>query len=87
MRQSIDAVGSNPPTVISTDQHRGLRTQVWLDYAQAMEYLRVSRSTLDGWRRSGTISFTKLPNGQLRIRRTALDEWLESLIELQWSQS
>jgi excisionase family DNA binding protein len=83
MRQSIDVVSASPPISNPKNLLRGLRIQVWLDYAQAMEYLRVSRSTLDGWRRSGAISFTKLPNGQLRIRWTALDEWLESLAEVQ----
>lgn len=55
----------------------------WLNYFQAMEVLGVSRSTLDGWRRSGYLVFVKLPNGQLRIRRDDLDVWLESLVE-QW---
>jgi excisionase family DNA binding protein len=53
----------------------------WLNYPQAMEVIGVSRSTLDGWRRSGQLVFSKLPNGQLRIRRADLDAWLESLVE------
>jgi excisionase family DNA binding protein len=53
----------------------------WLNYLQAMEVLDVSRSTLDGWRKSGHLVFAKLPNGQLRIRRKDLDMWLESLVE------
>jgi excisionase family DNA binding protein len=51
----------------------------WLNYSQAMEYLGVSRSTLDGWRRSEHLKFSKLPNGQLRIRRIVLEEWLDGL--------
>jgi excisionase family DNA binding protein len=53
----------------------------WIPYSEAMELLGVSRSTLDGWRRSELLTFSKLPNGQLRIRRAALEEWLESLVE------
>jgi excisionase family DNA binding protein len=53
----------------------------WLNYFQAMDVLGVSRSTLDGWRKSGRLVFSKLPNGQLRIRHTELDAWLESLVE------
>jgi excisionase family DNA binding protein len=54
----------------------------WLNYSQAMQFLDVSRSTLDVWRKSGHINFSKLPNGQLRIRREVLEEWLESLVEV-----
>ena len=78
----IDGAGNNSSANLS-GKSLDSRTQVWLNYAQVMDYLRVSRSTLDGWRRSGAISFTKLPNGQLRIRRTALEEWLECLAETQ----
>lgn len=53
----------------------------WLNYFQAMDILGVSRSTLDGWRKSGCLVFSKLPNSQLRIRRAELDAWLESLVE------
>lgn len=58
----------------------------WINYREAMEFLGVSRSTLDGWRVSGRIVFSKLPNGQLRIRRHDLDQWLENLSE-DWATS
>ena len=54
---------------------------IWINYVQAMNVLGVGRSTLDGWRKSGLLVFVKLPNGQLRIRRDDVDEWLESLAE------
>ncbi len=54
----------------------------WINYREAMEFLGVSRSTLDAWRMSGRIVFSKLPNGQLRIRRYGLDQWLEELSEV-----
>lgn len=82
MRKSTDVTNEDLPNENWTYQARDSRIHVWLDYAQAMQHLRVSRSTLDGWRRSGHISFVKLPNGQLRIRRAALDEWLESMAQI-----
>ena len=83
MRKSTDVTNEGLPNENWTDQAGGSRVHMWLDDAQAMKHLRVSRSTLDGWRRSGHVSFVKLPNGQLRIRRAVLDEWLESLSQLQ----
>lgn len=57
------------------------KTTTWMTYVEAMQVLGVGRSTLDGWRKSGRIIFSKLPNGQLRIRRAELDQWLEDLAE------
>jgi len=53
----------------------------WLNYSQSMQFLGVSRSTLDGWRKSNHLTFSKLPNGQLRIRRAVLNDWLENLAQ------
>jgi excisionase family DNA binding protein len=53
----------------------------WLNYTEAMELLGVSRSTVDCWRRDRKVTFSKLPNGQLRIRRSVLEEWMDSLSE------
>ncbi|MFC9740908.1 helix-turn-helix transcriptional regulator [Streptomyces noursei] len=39
--------------------------------------LQVSRSTFYGWRQKGRAPrCVKLPNGSLRIRRSALENWL-----------
>jgi predicted site-specific integrase-resolvase len=54
----------------------------WLNYSESMEFLSVSRSTLDGWRRLNHLTFSRLPNGQLRIRRDVLNDWIESLAQL-----
>jgi len=44
--------------------------------------LRVPRSTFYRWRERGTgPPVMKLPNGAVRIRRTALAEWLRGLQE------
>jgi len=57
------------------------RVATWMTYMQVMDLLGVGRSTLDGWRKSGRIVFSKLPNGQLRIRRAELERWIEDLAE------
>ena len=48
------------------------------------DVLKVSRSTFDKWRqrRVGPPA-TRLPNGQLRIRRSELNDWLRSQ-EITW---
>ena len=52
----------------------------WLSCKEAMEYLGVSRSTLDLYRAQGLISFAKLPNGDVRFRRSTLEAFLEGLV-------
>lgn len=56
---------------------RGRVRDELLSVAQVLEELGVPRSTFYRWRqlRIGPASI-KLPNGQVRIRRSALDEWL-----------
>ncbi len=49
----------------------------WLSIGQIAAELRVSRSTVYYWRQTGTgPRATRLPNGELRIRRSVLDAWL-----------
>ena len=44
---------------------------------EVLAELRVARSTFDDWRVKGLApDYVKLPNGQLRVRRSALDAWL-----------
>ena len=48
--------------------------------AEVMGELSVARSTIDEWRRDGRgPKFRKLPNGQLRVTRADLEEWLTGL--------
>jgi len=48
-----------------------------LTVAEVLAELRVARSTFDDWRMKGMApAHLKLPNGQLRVRRSALDAWL-----------
>lgn len=47
---------------------------------EVVEELIITRSTFDKWRakRVGPPA-TRLPNGQLRFRRSDLEEWMEGL--------
>ncbi|WP_020578301.1 helix-turn-helix transcriptional regulator [Actinopolymorpha alba] len=53
-----------------------------LTLAVVLEELGVSRSTFDLWRELGSApECIKLPNGQIRIRRSALGSWLSAQVE------
>ena len=65
---------STPPTVTA-----GERSQ-WLTYKDVLVELSVSRSTLDKWRSEGKApEFVKLPNGEMRLRRSDFDAWVNQL--------
>jgi predicted DNA-binding transcriptional regulator AlpA len=50
-----------------------------LTIAEVLAELQVARSTFDTWRSLGIApECIKLPNGQIRIRRCALDSWLNT---------
>jgi predicted DNA-binding transcriptional regulator AlpA len=54
-----------------------------LTIAEVLAELQVARSTFDTWRSVGSApECINLPNGQIRIRRRALDAWLASRTEL-----
>ncbi|MFD0330455.1 helix-turn-helix transcriptional regulator [Streptacidiphilus monticola] len=56
------------------------RTLDKLTLAEVCEELRISRSTFYDWRAKGRAPrCIKLPNGDLRIRRIDLDNWLDDL--------
>lgn len=62
---------------------KGAETDDLLTIAEVLAELKVARSTFDCWRVLGVApGCIKLPNGQLRIRRSALALWLASRIEL-----
>ncbi|MER5320878.1 helix-turn-helix transcriptional regulator [Streptosporangium roseum] len=51
-----------------------------LTIADICEDLEISRSTFYDWRQKGRApKCMKLPNGDLRVRRTDYDRWLASL--------
>jgi predicted DNA-binding transcriptional regulator AlpA len=54
-----------------------------LTIAEVLAELQVARSTFDTWRVLGAApDCIKYPNGQLRVRRSALDAWLAAHVEL-----
>jgi len=60
-----------------------LGTDSLLTIAEVLAELKVARSTFDTWRVLGSApECIKYPNGQLRVRRSALDEWLAEHVEL-----
>jgi excisionase family DNA binding protein len=53
-----------------------------LTLAEVCAELRISRSTFYDWRAKGRAPrCIKLPNGDLRIRRTELERWLDTCEE------
>jgi predicted DNA-binding transcriptional regulator AlpA len=59
------------------------RHEELLTIAELLAELQVARSTFDTWRTVGSApECIKLPNGQIRICRRALDAWLASRTEL-----
>ena len=54
-----------------------------LTIAQLCKELGISRSTFYEWRAKGRAPrCIKLPNGEIRIRRTEFERWLDSLEEV-----
>ena len=54
-----------------------------LTIPQVCAELNVSRSTFYDWRAKGKAPrCIKLPNGEIRVRRTELDRWLKALEEV-----
>ncbi|WP_030934662.1 helix-turn-helix transcriptional regulator [Streptomyces sp. NRRL S-646] len=55
-----------------------VRSRTMLTLAEVCEELSISRSTFYDWRaKRRAPRCIKLPNGDLRIRRTDLDNWLD----------
>lgn len=62
------------PHAVSTSRPRHLTI------ADVCDELGVARSTFYDWRAKGAApKCFKLPNGEIRVRRTDLDAWLASL--------
>jgi len=54
-----------------------------LTMAEVLAELKVARSTFDTWRVLGTApECIKYPNGQIRVRRSALTAWLAARVEM-----
>jgi len=65
---------------VSSHQQAKLRAGRHLTIADVCEELGISRSTFYDWRaKRKAPPCLKLPNGDLRIRRTDFEDWLTSL--------
>jgi predicted DNA-binding transcriptional regulator AlpA len=54
-----------------------------LTLCEVLAELKVARSTFDTWRTLGPApECIKLPNGQIRVRRRALDAWIASRTDM-----
>lgn len=54
-----------------------------LTVAEVLAELKVARSTFDTWRLLGSApECIKYPNGQIRVRRSALEAWLAERVEM-----
>lgn len=53
-----------------------LNTLRWLNTAQAMAYVQVSRSTLLELQNSGSLPYSRLSERVIRYDRLALDKWI-----------
>ena len=61
----------------------GVLSPVWLTVAEVCDELKVARSTCEKWRQKGDAPrAVRLPNGQLRVRREWLDEWIEDRLSV-----
>ncbi|CCB73246.1 MULTISPECIES: helix-turn-helix transcriptional regulator [Streptomycetaceae] len=59
------------------------QSSILLTITEVCEELKVSKSTFYEWRQKRrTPRCIRLPNGDLRVRRGDLDQWLESIEEL-----
>jgi predicted DNA-binding transcriptional regulator AlpA len=78
--RSADSADSAPP--ISLDAHRTRGQSRHLTIADVCADLGISRSTFYDWRaKRKAPPCLKLPNGDLRIRRTDYERWLSALTE------
>ncbi|MFE3457418.1 helix-turn-helix transcriptional regulator [Nocardiopsis aegyptia] len=56
------------------------RTRSWLTVDEFCEELGIARSTFNDWRAKGRApKCAKLPNGQLRIRRSVFEQYMAAL--------
>ena len=67
-----------PTPLREEDDHRCSPDEL-LTLDEVLALLRVPRSTWLKWRQTGQApAAIKLPNGQLRIRRSVLSDWLQA---------
>ena len=56
------------------------KASTWMGITEVLDELDITRSTFDKWRaRAVGPPAKRLPNGQLRIKRCDLAEWMDQL--------
>lgn len=66
-------------TPMTTHSRKQPNRRAHLTIADVCTELDIARSTFTTWRRAGTAPrCLKLPNGQIRVRRTDFEKWLDS---------
>lgn len=79
MSISVARTKQQPST--RTGRARSVRDEL-LSVPEVLAELDIAKATFYRWRQLGKAPQSiKLPNGQVRIRRSALDQWLDSLAE------
>ena len=74
-----------PPAVMacSTRSHARAGSGSVADDREVLVEIKVARSTFDTWRSLGCApECIKLPNGQIRVRRSVLESWLAALTQM-----
>ena len=64
-------------TVFGMSNTNTVTPSTWMSLKDVLAEIAISRSTMNKWRSDGRApSFIKLPNGELRIRRSEFEAWL-----------
>jgi len=67
------------PSRMAPAGRRAVVAEPLLTIAEVLVEIKVARSTFNTWRGLGYApECIKLPNGQIRVRRSALESWLAS---------
>ncbi len=67
-------------TVFGMSNTNTVTPSTWMSLKDVLAEIAISRSTMNKWRSEGRApSFTKMPNGELRIRRSEFEAWLIEL--------
>ncbi|WP_285754076.1 helix-turn-helix domain-containing protein [Lentzea sp. NBRC 105346] len=65
---------------MSTRRRTPADSDEFMDTEEFMAKLDIARSTFDDWRAKGKCpKWFRLPNGQLRCRRSEFNQWIDAL--------
>ena len=67
-------------TVFGMSNTNTVTSSTWMSFKDVLAEIAISRSTMNKWRSEGNgPTFTRLSNGELRIRRSEFGAWLIEL--------